>query len=338
MEKINLCGLSPEEIMEVSGIPGLSLSTATIISNFIYKKRVNEISDIHGISKNLKQKLNAKFVCGLYGPESFRKSSDGSVKYLFRNKAGMLFETVFLPDNKRNTVCVSTQSGCRMGCPFCMTGRYGFHGNLEVTDIIAQILSIPDAGKVTNVVFMGMGEPLDNPGNVLRACKIITSSWGLALSPGNVTVSTVGITPAVKDFLEKSSCNLTFSLFSPFPDERVGVVPAERKYPASEIISLMKSYPIRKKRRMSVAYIMIKGVNDSDRHLDGLKYLLSGSLVRVNIIPYHPVPVDSNISSSPERMQQFRHELIINGISASVRKSRGIDVSAACGLLASGLK
>jgi 23S rRNA (adenine2503-C2)-methyltransferase len=224
-----------------------------------------------------------------------------------------------------------------MGCPFCMTAKYGFHGNLSTGDILTQVLGITPGGSVTHVVFMGMGEPLDNLDSVLKACKILTSEAGMALSPHNITVSTVGITPGVKRFLEESDCNLTLSLFSPFADERKSVVPAEKKYPASEIIEFMKTYPLKKKRRLSIAYVMIKSINDTERHLNGLKDMLKGTGIRVNLLPYHHAANDQVTSSDNGRMIYFKHNLVISGISASVRRSRGADISAACGLLASGL-
>jgi 23S rRNA (adenine2503-C2)-methyltransferase len=208
-----------------------------------------------------------------------------------------------------------------MGCPFCATGRYGFHGNLSTGEIVNQVLSIADSIKITHVVFMGMGEPLDNLENVLKACEILTSEWGMALSPRNITISTVGITPGILKFLECSDCNLTVSLYSPFTEERKLVVPVENKYPVNEIIGIMKNYPIKKKRRLSLAYVMLRGLNDTDFHLEGLKTLLKNSSIRVNLLPYHKLTDDSNTS----------------GVSASIRKSRGTDISAACGLLASAL-
>jgi 23S rRNA (adenine2503-C2)-methyltransferase len=224
-----------------------------------------------------------------------------------------------------------------MGCPFCATGKYGFRGNLSVRDILTQVLAPGIEGKVTHVVFMGMGEPMDNIDNVLRACEIMTASWGMAISPGKITVSTVGITPGVRKYLGSCNSNLALSLFSPFPEERLRSVPAEKSYPAREIIELMKSATSLKKRRMSVAYVMIRGVNDTAAHLEALKGLLHGSGIRVNLLPYHQLPGDVNISSPPETMNKFRHELVISGISASIRKSKGADISAACGLLAAGL-
>jgi 23S rRNA (adenine2503-C2)-methyltransferase len=337
MEKVNLCGLSVDEIYELIKQGGFNYSHALKISNSIYKRGITDLWLVPEIPKKLKDELAAVSFAGILKPVSSLRSSDDTIKYLFRNNKGLSYETVYIPDGKRNTVCVSTQSGCRMGCPFCVTGRYGFHGDLPAGEIINQIISLPDAGKITHVVFMGMGEPLDNIDNVLKACEILTAEWGMAISPRNVTVSTIGIEPGVRRFLENCACNLTLSLFSPFPEERRELVAAEKKYPVYGILKMMKDHPVKKKRRLSVAYVMISGVNDTGKHLDGLKNLLRGSKIRVNLIPYHPVPKDTHTSSSPSRMQYFRHELVISGISASVRRSRGEDISAACGLLASGL-
>jgi 23S rRNA (adenine2503-C2)-methyltransferase len=277
------------------------------------------------------------FCTGLSDPVKAEISADGSSKFLFNGSLGKVLETVVLPESKRMTVCVSSQSGCRMGCPFCLTGRSGFKGNLTAGEMVNQVLSVPERDKVDHVVFMGMGEPLDNPGEVIKACEIITSPWGLAISPKNVTVSTVGITPGVERFLASSDCNLTLSLFSPFSEERASVIPAEKRYPSSEIIDIMKSFKPVKKRRQSVAYVMIKNVNDTSRHLDGLKRLLKGSGIRVNLLPYHQIPGDSYVPSQVTTMELFMKGLLSEGISASVRRSRGEDISAACGLLASGL-
>jgi 23S rRNA (adenine2503-C2)-methyltransferase len=332
-----LCGLTPDEILHLISPSGFTLAHAVAIANSIYKKGTEEISQITKIPVKLREMLSTIACIGIYKPVAFEVSADKTVKYLFRTDSGKEFETVYIPDNKRNTVCVSTQSGCRMGCPFCVTARYGFRGNLTAGEIVNQILSLPDAAKVTHVVFMGMGEPMDNLENVLRACEIITAEWGMALSSGNVTVSTVGITPGIERFLQSSECNLTLSLYSPFTEERIKVVPVEKQYPAIEIIEMLKNYPVKKKRRLSMAYIMINDLNDTDRHLEGLKTLLKGSKIRINLLPYHTVGNDLNTSSSADKMLLFKHRLIISGISASIRKSRGIDISAACGHLATGL-
>jgi 23S rRNA (adenine2503-C2)-methyltransferase len=338
MNKINLCGLSGEEIFDIIQTERFDYNHAITVTNAIYKKRTSDFQQIPNIPKKLKAYLSVNANAGIYEPIASETSIDKTLKYLFRNTEGKQFETVCIPDGKRNTVCVSTQSGCRMGCPFCVTAKYGFHGSLTAGDIVNQIIGIPSASIVTHVVLMGMGEPMDNLENVLKATNIMTAEWGMAFSPRNITVSTVGLMPAVRSFLERSSCNLTLSLYSPFADERINVIPAEKKYAAMEIIEVMKSFSVKKKRRLSIAYVMIRNVNDTDRHLAGLKKMLAGSEIRVNLLPYHPVKNDVNLPSSDEKMLYFKHNLVISGVSASVRKSRGEDISAACGLLASGLK
>jgi len=338
MVKKSLCGLTADEIFDLIGPLNFTSSHAVSISNSIYKKGISNISEIVKIPYRLKEELFNIAATGIYLPLASEVSADKSVKYMFRTENGKEFETVYIPDNKRNTVCVSTQSGCRVGCSFCITGRYGFRGNLTAGEIVNQILAIPQAGKVTHIVFMGMGEPMDNLENVLKACNIITAEWGLAISSRNITVSTVGIMPGVEQFLQRSDCNLTLSLYSPFSVERREIIPVENKFPVLNIIEMMKNFPLKKRRRLSIAYIMIKNLNDTDSHLEELKAILKGSKIRVNLLSYHPGNNDKNCSSPAERMQFFKHNLIISGISASIRKSRGADISAACGLLAAGLK
>lgn len=338
MTKKNLCGLTVKEIFRLIQAEGFSYDHALAVAKGIYRKRVTDVYQIKGIPKSLMTYLELISDGGFYKPVSSEISLDRVIKYVFISPEGKKFEAVLIPDDKRTTVCVSTQSGCRMGCPFCVTGKYGFYGDLTAGDIVNQVISIPDTDKVTHVVFMGMGEPMDNLENVLTACTIMTSEWGMALSARNITISSVGITEEITEFLNRSTCNLTISLYSPFAEERIRIIPAETRYPVGGIIKIMKDFPVKKKRRFSVAYIMIKNVNDTDRHLEGLKRLLTGSGIRVNLLPYHPTEDDLNISSPEGRMQFFRHNLVISGISASVRRSRGADISAACGLLASGLR
>lgn len=336
MVKKSLCGLTADEIFDLIGPLGFTAAHAVTISNSIYKKRISDISHIAKIPKRLTNELLNIANGGINFPLFCEVSSDKSIKYLFRTETGKDFETVYIPEKKRNTICISTQSGCRMGCSYCITGRSGFRGNLSAGEIINQIIAIPNTERVTHVVFMGMGEPMDNLENVLKACSIITAEWGLAISSRNVTVSTVGILPGVELFLNGSGCNLTLSLYSPFTEERKQIIPVENQYPVRKIIDLMKNFRVKKKRRLSLAYVMLKGQNDTDRHLEELTSILKGSSVRVNILPYHASPNDQNCSSSVEKMQFFKHSLIISGISASIRKSRGSDISAACGLLAAG--
>ena len=337
MVKKSLIGLSAGEISAIVVVAGFNNAHAISVVHSIYKKRTTDIGLINTIPRKLKDMLNENFSSGIFPPVASELSTDGTIKYLFRTTDGRLFESVFIPDNKRSTVCISTQSGCRMGCSFCATAGYGFHGNLTAGEIVNQVVSLPDAGSVTHVVLMGMGEPMDNIDNVLKACHILTSEWGLSLSPRNVTVSTVGITPGIEKFLAESHCNLALSLCSPFEEERKGLIPAEAKYPVKNILKLLMDYPVRKSRRLSLAYVMIRGFNDTDRHLSRIKELIGDTGIRVNLLPFHATGKDKFTSSSPERMMYFKHSLVLSGISASIRKSRGVDISAACGLLARNL-
>lgn len=337
MNSISLCGLAVDEIFEIVRPLGFTMDHALKISNGIYKKGIQNIGSIPGIPAKLKEALPEKGSTGILIPVNSENSLDGTVKYLFSASDGRKFETVYIPDNDRRTVCVSSQSGCRMGCQVCATGKYGFHGNLSVSEILSQVLGIPQNDKVNRIVFMGMGEPMDNLESVLKACRILTAEWGKAIGAGNITVSSVGITPGIMQFLDSSDCNLAVSLFSPFSDERRKIIPVEKKYPVHDIIDLMKKAPVKKKRRLTLTYVMMHGLNDSDAHLSELRNLLGGSGIRINLLPYHEIPGDPHQSSPPERMQLFRHELVTSGIQASIRKSRGADISAACGLLASEL-
>jgi 23S rRNA (adenine2503-C2)-methyltransferase len=338
MVKKSICGLTSDEIFELIKPVGFTLSHAVTIANNVYKKQRSDILLFEKIPKALKELLSKNAESGIFFPKNSIVSEDKSVKYLFSSESGNMFETVYIPEGRRHTVCVSTQSGCRMGCTFCATAKYGFKGNLTASEIVNQIIAIPQADKVTHIVFMGMGEPMDNLENVLKACNIITAEWGIALSPRNITVSTVGILPGIEEFLKTSDCNLTFSLYSPFTDERIKNVPIEKLYPFQKTLDLMKQFNVRKGRRLSLAYIMINNVNDTDSHLNELISILRGSSIRVNLIPYHSHFTHLYFSSSEERMQYFKHNLVVSGISASIRKSRGSDIAAACGLLAGGVR
>lgn len=335
IKKTPFCGELPESVAEVVSAGGYDQTYAYRLAMNFYRRRIHDFLKMENIPLALRRLVCGKYSSGIFPPVCESESYDGSRKYLFRSPDRKEYETVFIPDGKRMTVCVSSQSGCRMGCTFCLTSRVGYRGNLSAGEIVNQVLSVPSSGKITHVVFMGMGEPLDNTHNVIKACKILTAEWGLAMSPLNITVSTTGITSEVRYFLENSACNLTLSLFSPFSGERASLCPCEKKYPASEVVEIMKGFSSRKKRRFSIAYVMIEGLNDSRRHAEGLQNLLAGSGIRVNLIPYNKTGFDDRLSPSPESaIRKFREILAGSGISASVRKPRGSDISAACGLLA----
>ena len=303
---------------------------------WIYRRGIRSFSEINDIPKNVLSVLSESFSTGLSSPVSSVSSADGSVKYLFMTEEGLPHEAVYLPDGKRDTACISVQSGCRMGCRFCATGQNGWRGNLTAGEIVNQVISLPH--KINHVVMMGMGEPGDNIEEVIKALNVLTAEWGLAIGKRRVTVSTVGVTPAVKRLLEETECNITLSLYSPFPEERKKAVPAEAEWPFSETLDMMKTFRADRYRRFTVAYIMTKGRNDTNKHLEELKRLLSGTGIRVNLLPYHRLEGDSDCSSDTETMMRFKHLLVTSGTGASVRKSRGLDIDAACGMLAAGRK
>jgi len=327
-----LSGLSPEELKKSFARLDIDSSYATRLLYWVYKNGIESFDTIDNIPKKIIAKISAEFVPGVFPPYSFNKSADGSIKYIFRNSSGLLYESVYIPEGKRHTLCISVQSGCRMGCCFCATGSYGWHGNLSAGEIVNQVISVPH--DITHVVFMGMGEPCDNIDEVIKACNILTAEWGLAKGRAHITISTVGVLPELERLLKETKCNITLSLHSPFPDERSEIVPAEKNWPFKMIIEKMQDFTILGKRRFTVAYVMIKGINDTERHLEALRLLLAGTGIRVNLLPYHPLPGDHYMSSSVERMMLFKHRLVTSAIGASVRKSRGTDVYAACGMLA----
>jgi 23S rRNA (adenine2503-C2)-methyltransferase len=329
---IPLAGLDLTGLEHLLTINGVDPRFARRILYWIYRRGIMSFTEINDIPKNVLTVLSGSFATGLSSPVSSAVSADGSVKYLFRTDGGLLHEAVYLPDGNRRTVCVSVQSGCRMGCRFCATGLNGWRGNLTAGEIVNQVVSLPY--DVNHVVLMGMGEPGDNIDEVIKAVNVLTAGWGLAVGKRRVTVSTVGITPAVKRLLAETECNITLSLYSPFPEERREAIPAETAWPYMETLNLMKTFPAGHDRRFTVAYVMIKGKNDAERHLEELKRLITGTGIRVNLLPYHHLEADACSSSDPETMMRFKHILVTSGIGASVRKSRGADIAAACGMLA----
>jgi 23S rRNA (adenine2503-C2)-methyltransferase len=333
-EKKLIAGMDPDMLALHLAAAGIEERYSRRLLYWIYRRGIQSFSEPDDIPVRVKSALEERFLPGVNPPVSSLRSVDGSVKYLFSTAAGLPHETVWLPEGRRLMVCVSVQSGCRMGCSFCATGRNGWSGNLTAGEIVNQVVGLPD--PFTHIVLMGMGEPGDNIDEVIRACRVFTAEWGLAAGRSKVTVSTVGVTPSVTRLLNETEVNITLSLHSPFPDERAEVIPVERRWPFTETLELMKEYGNSRRRRFTVAYVMIKGKNDSKRHLEELRRLLHGTGIRVNLLPYHPLAGDSEESADEETMMQFRHLLVTSGVGASVRKSRGADIAAACGMLAAG--
>lgn len=320
-----------KEVVQQAGLPAF---TAKQIAGWIYDKKVRNIEDMTNISVRNREKLSEQYVIGCSDPVTCQRSVDGTIKYLYQTLKGDFIETVFIPDAERATLCVSSQVGCKMNCRFCMTGKQGFSGNLSVTDILNQLYSLPEQEQLTNVVFMGQGEPFDNLDAVLRATELLTADYGYAWSPKRITVSTVGIRKGLKRFLDESDCHLAISLHNPYPKERVAVMPAEKAFSITEIVELLRQYDFSHQRRLSFEYIVFGGVNDSKEHARELIKLLHGLDCRINLIRFHQIPgVDELKGASEETMLRFRDYLTRHGIFTTIRASRGEDIFAACGLL-----
>lgn len=333
MKKQPLIGKSADELKEIVAELSMPTFTAKQIAEWIYKKKIGSIDEMSNISVKNREILNEKFVVGSYEPTHSEESEDGTKKFLFKTEQGHFIETVYIPDDDRATLCVSIQVGCKMNCSFCMTGKQGFSGQLTAAEVINQIISVPDSDKLTNIVFMGMGEPMDNMLTLLKSLEIITASYGFAWSPRRVTVSSIGILPGLKVFLEKSDCHLAISLHSPFSEEREKLIPMEKVYPIEKVIAELRKHDFRHQRRLSFEYTMFDGLNDSIRHAVELAKMLKGLDCRLNLIRYHEIPGIELKSSNADKMEFFRNYLNNNNIITTIRRSRGEDIHAACGML-----
>ena len=329
-----LLGKTPDELKEIALKVGLPAFTGKQIAQWMYGRKVRSIDEMTNISKVGRERLKEEYSLGVTLPSTCQVSSDGTKKYLFPVGEGNAVEAVMIPDEDRKTLCVSSQTGCRMGCRFCMTGRQGFHGNLTAADILSQFIAIDEAAELTNAVFMGMGEPLDNFGNVMRAIEVLTADWGFGWSPKRVTLSTIGVLPNLRKYLESTRCHLAVSLHNPFPDERAEMMPVQKAWPVQEVIEMIREYDFTGQRRVSFEYTMFAGLNDDKRHADALIRLLRGLECRVNLIRFHKIP-DAPFETTPQIiMERFRDRLSNHGITCTIRASRGEDILAACGMLA----
>lgn len=328
-----LVGKTLDELKEVVLDAGMPAFTGKQIADWIYRKRATSFDEMSNISVKNRDLLATKYDVGLVKPTQETSSVDGTKKYLFTTADQNFVETVYIPDDDRHTLCVSSQVGCKMNCMFCMTGKQGFTSQLSATEILNQIMSVPEADKLTNLVFMGMGEPMDNLPNLLRALEILTADYGYAWSPRRVTVSTIGIIPKMKIFLEQTGCHLAISMHSPFHEERFKIMPIEKVYPLADVLKELKKYDFSHQRRVSFEYIMFDGFNDTVRHAVETVRILRDIDCRVNLIRFHAIPQVDLKTSNDEKMLFFRDYLTSNGIMTTIRKSRGEDIFAACGML-----
>ena len=330
--KTNLFGLDLVEMAAIltrAGYPGVN---PALLAHLVYKKTGRQVSEINNYPLKLRNYILEHCEISFPLPERTVQSIDGCEKFLFGNESGLVYESVRIPEEKRLTVCISSQSGCRHGCRFCNTGLMGFRGHLGTTEILGQL---PGTGiRPTHVVLMGMGEPLDNYTAVKKAVDIMTAGWGMALAARSVTLSTVGLIPQIEQACRELTCNIAISLHSPFAGERSALIPAENRHPVSGIIEILRKQEFLRKRRLSFEYLLIKGLNDSKNHAMATARLLQGLICHVNLIPYNPVPGLAFEAPGPGTTENFRQSLNDGGLRVTIRKSRGHDIAAACGMMA----
>ena len=332
-EREPLYGKTLSQLQDICTELSLPRFNAKQIARWLYVRRVQDISEMTDLSIAARTALAQGYTLGLEPPIKESTSQDGTKKYLFQVGEQSYIEAAYIPDGERATLCVSSQVGCRMGCRFCATGRQGLQRSLTTNEILNQILSIPESQRLTNLVFMGMGEPLDNTDNVLQALEIITAAWGMAWSPTRITLSTAGVGKNLRRFLEQTKVHLAISLHNPFHDQRKEIMPIENAYPIHEVMDILREYDFSGQRRVSFEYIVMEGLNDSAAHIKELCRLLNGVKCRINLIRFHKIPDSPYFSPSNEKMIRFRDTLTAKGIQTTIRASRGEDIKAACGLL-----
>ena len=331
---IPLIGTSLDELREIAQNVGLKPFQGGQMAKWLYEKRVKSIDEMTDLSIAGRQRLAQQYCVGRQEPDVVTESIDGTRKYLFYASSGNAIESVYIPEDDRATLCISSQKGCKMNCSFCMTGRQGFHGNLTAAEIINQILSIPESESLTNVVFMGMGEPMDNYDAVVKVIEVLTAKWGFAWSPKRITVSSIGKLTELKRLIDSTSVHIAISVHSPFHRERLQLMPVENAFPIDDVMTLLANYDFAHQRRLSVEYIMWDNLNDDIAHADALAELIRHTSARVNLIRFHAIPDSRLRTATNQRMVEFRDHLNQLGIICTIRRSRGEDIMAACGMLA----
>ena len=338
ISKFRLYGASLAQLKTLCEELGLPRFAHKQIAKWLYSRFVSDIDSMTDLSKVAREILKEHCELGLSAPLKESVSQDGTKKYLFRTSEGEYIESALIPDGERMTLCVSSQAGCKMGCKFCATGRMGFRHHLTATEIINQILSIPERDKLTNLVFMGMGEPLDNIDNLLLTLDILTAEWGMGWSPTRITVSTAGVARTLPRLLDESKVHIAVSLHNPFPEERREIMPIENSYSIREVCDILRRYDFTHQRRVSFEYIVLEGMNSSMRHIKELSRLLDGIKCRINLIRFHKIPDSPFYSPELDKIIEFRDTLTKRGIQTTLRASRGEDIEAACGLLSTAEK
>lgn len=333
-----LVGMNLLELKNVAKELGMPAFTGGQMAKWLYTQHVTSIDEMTNISKDNREKLKENYTIGCKKHIDAQYSKDGTIKYLFPTDNGKFVESVYIPDENRATLCVSSQVGCKMNCLFCQTGKQGFEGNLTIADILNQIYSLPEREKLTNIVFMGQGEPMDNYDNVLKTTQLLTADYAYAWSPKRITMSSIGIKSKLKRFLEESDCHVAISMHNPIPEERIEVMPSEKAMSITEIVEMLRNYDFSHQRRLSFEYIVFKGKNDSVDHAKAIIKLVEGLECRFNLIRFHTIPNVPLQGVDDKKMEEFRNYLTAHGVFTTIRASRGQDIFAACGLLSTAKK
>jgi len=339
MSKKNIKNYTLQDLKTELSQAGFEKFRANQVFRWLYKKKRETFQDFKNLSKNLIDYLIDNFEIISLVPENIQYSKiDATVKYTLKLLDGEIIESVIIPDRERRTLCVSSQAGCKMGCEFCYTGSGGWRRDLEPWEIVEQVIIAmifleKESLKLTNIVFMGMGEPLDNFDNVVKALKIIVNKEGLEISPRRISVSTVGITDKIARLIEETAVNLSVSINAPNNLVRSSIMPVNGKYPLNELVDFIAGLNIPKRKRVVVEYVLLHGVNDSTDDALQLAKLLRGFPVKVNLIPFNGFPGSRFVSPDESDMLQFQDTLIDKGYSVFIRSSKGKDILAACGQL-----
>ncbi|HXQ21037.1 MAG TPA: 23S rRNA (adenine(2503)-C(2))-methyltransferase RlmN [Candidatus Acidoferrales bacterium] len=317
---------------------GYPVYRARQVLSWIYCRRATSFAAMSDLSQDLRAALAAHFSIPTLAPVCVARSADGTRKLLFRLEGDVAIEAVLIPDPPRLTLCISSQAGCGMGCTFCATARLGLLRNLSAMEIVGQVLAaqaeLHPGERITNIVFMGMGEPLANYGAVVQAIELLTAEWGVGVSARRITVSTVGLVPAMERLVHDTSVNLAVSLSGTTDEQRARLMPINRRYPLAALLAMCRALPIPQRRRITFEYVMLAGINDSLDDAARLVRLLRGIRSKVNLIPFNPFPDAGFTCSSPATIRRFQERLLADGVHATVRESRGRDIAAACGQLA----
>lgn len=329
----NLFGKNLSQITDICKRVKLGKGTAKELFKYIYRKGESDFYKMELLSDKARNILSDNFEISTTTFVDVQTSVDGTKKYLFKYDDNKFVEAAYIPEADRATLCISCQMGCKMGCSFCFTAKQGFQCDLTVAQIINQLHSIPERNKVTNIVFMGMGEPFDNMENVFSAIDILSDHNGYSLAETRITVSTIGIIPGMKRLLEDTACKLAISLHNPIAEQRREIMPVEKVHSIENIKSYLQTLEKKDQQRVFFEYIVFSELNHSEQHADELGNLLSDLACKVNLIKYNTAPDSEFVSPTDSIIEEFQKKLINKGIVTTYRRSRGADIFAACGLL-----